>query len=257
MGKRLLTLISVVGILVVAGVARAEEQAGLFPLGRSWAGDRELPRPFGIGLNFYHQEQDYHLTSLTVNLPNVGLAEAAGVGVENTTNEVDVKADLWLLPFLNVFAIVGDVDGETTVDPGPPLSELEVDYEGLVYGGGLTLAAGGKLFFGSVTMVLTGTELDTSSSSVEAWVLMPRFGVHVGRMAFWVGAMYQEAEERHSGHISLPFFGNVNYDVELEEKEPWNYLVGLSAGISKHWNLELEGGFGDREHVVVSVGYRF
>jgi hypothetical protein len=257
MQKGLLVLIPLLGIAVVANVAQAEERSGLFPLGKSWAGDAELPRPFGIGLSLYRQEQGYDLKSLTVNLPNVGLAEAAGVKVENETVEGHLKLDLWLLPFFNVFGIVGRVEGETMVEPGPPLSQIEVDYEGTVYGGGGTVGIGGKRLFGSLSATYTGTELDTATSSVEAWVVTPRVGVRVKGIAFWVGAMYQDAEERHRGNISLPFFGSVTYDVELEEEEPWNYTAGLRAELGKHWELELEGGFGERKHALVSVGYRF
>ena len=257
MHKHLLVFIPLVGTLMVAAPADAEQPSALFPLGRSWAGDRELPRPFGIGLNLYHQTQDYDLKSLTLNLPNVGVAQASAIEIENRTDEQDVKLDLWLLPFLNVFGILGNVDGQTTVDPGPPLSQLEVDYDGLVYGGGVTLAAGGERFFGSVTAILTQTDLDTSTSSVEAWIITPRVGVRVKNMAFWAGAMYQEAAERHRGRLSLPFFGQVAYDVELAEKEPWNYLVGFRADINEHWGLELEAGFGNRKDAIVSIGYRF
>jgi hypothetical protein len=49
----------------------------------------------------------------------------------------------------------------------------------------------------------------------------------------------------------------VTYDVEMEEEEPWNYTAGLRAELGKHWELELEGGFGERKHALVSVGYRF
>jgi len=255
--KGLLVLIPLVGILMVATAVHAEERSGLFPLGRSWAGDKDIPRPFGIALSLYRQEQAYDLKSLTVNLPNVGLAEASGVEVENETLEEHLKLDLWLLPFFNVFGIVGHVEGETIVQPGPPLDEIEVDYDGVVYGGGGTVGIGVKWFFGSLSATFTDTELDTATSSVQAWILTPRVGVRVKSLSFWVGAMYQDAEERHRGNISLPFFGSVDYDVELEEEEPWNYTAGLRAELGRHWELELEGGFGERKHALVSFGYRF
>jgi hypothetical protein len=257
MHRRPFILVSVMAVLLIAGLVDGEESGGVFPLGRSLAGDRDLPRPFGIGLNFYHQTQDYRLRSLRLNLPFVDMTQATGIDIENRTNEFDLKADLWVLPFLNVFALAGNVEGETTVNPGPPLSELQVDYEGLVYGAGVTIAAGGKLFFGSVTAVVTETDLDTATSSVNAWVLTPRFGVHFDRMAFWIGGMYQEAEERHEGRITVPMFGEVTYDVEMESAEPWNFVAGLTANLSKHWELEVEGGLGDRQHALISIGYRF
>jgi len=257
MHTRLFILVTMAGILMVAGFAHAEEPKGLFPLGRSWVGDKHLPRPFGVEVTFYHQEQEYELASMTVNLPDAALAQAADIEFENQTNESDLQVDLWVLPFLNVFGIIGNVDGETTVNLGPPLGDIEVDYDGLVYGGGLTLAAGGERFFGSLSAILTQTDLDTSTSSVEAWILTPRVGVRLKNMAFYVGAMYQATEERHRGQISIPLFGKVSYDVKLEEKDPWNYLAGFTASLGEHWDLTLEGGAWDRKHVMISIGYRF
>ncbi|MDP2899034.1 MAG: hypothetical protein Q8Q12_21060 [bacterium] len=255
--KRLLILVLVVTYVLVTDAPSAEPSSPLFPLGRSWAGDRELPRPFGIGLDLYHQTQDYELRNLRLDLPMIDLSQVSRVEIENATSEESFKADVWLLPFLNVFGIIGNVDGETTVNPGPPLSELRVDYDGVVYGGGATLAGGIGRFFGSVSYILTKTDLDTATSSVDAWILNPRIGVRANAAEIWVGAMYQEAEEHHRGRIAVPFFGDVAYDVELEQKEPWNYLVGAGTNIADHWRLELEAGFGNRKHALFVLGYRF
>ncbi len=255
--KHLFVLLVTAECLMMATAADAEEPSAPFPLFRSWAGDRELPRPFGIGLNLYHQTQDYELRDLRLNLPTLDMGMVSRVEIENATSEVDFQADVWLLPFLNVFGIIGNVDGETIVNPGPPLDELKVDYDGLVYGGGATLAMGGKRFFGSVSAIITETDLDRATSSVEAWIVTPRVGVRTNVAEFWVGVMYQQAEERHRGRISVPIFGDVTYDVELEEKEPWNYLVGAGAGIGEHWRLELEAGFGNRKQALLLLSYRF
>ncbi len=257
MRKALFVLISLAGLLVVTTVAPAEKPSSFLPLGKSWVGDRELPRPFGIGLNLYHQTQDYELKGLTLNLPTVDMTQVSRIDIANATDEVNVQFDAWLLPFLNVFGIVGNVDGKTTVNPGPPLSELEVDYDGLVYGGGATLAGGVGRFFFSMSAITTETDLDTTTSSVDAWIFTPRVGVRAGAVELWGGAMYQEAEERHRGHISVPIFGDVAYDVELQEKEPWNYLIGAGTNIGEHWRLELEAGFGNRKQALFLLAYRF
>ncbi len=254
--KNVVALTLLAGILTTTAVL-AEEPTPLFPLGRSWAKGHELPRPLGIGLNLYHQTQDYGLKNLMLNLPAVDLSQVSRVEIENATDEVNLRADLWVLPFLNIFGIVGNVQGDTTVYPGPPLNKLEVDYEGLVYGGGATLAVGVGRFFGSLSYIFTETDLDTTTSSADARILTPRVGVRADSVQFWAGAMFQEAEEHHQGRISVPVFGDVAYDVELEEKDPWNYLVGAGTDISDHWRLELEAGFGNRKHALFLLGYRF
>ena len=252
----LIVISSLVGIFMTASVWGQDSQSR-FPLGRDLAGDRELPLPYGIGLNGHYQKQDYDLEKLRVNLPMFDPAQAAGVAVTNRTTEGNLKLDLWFLPFLNVFAIVGYVDGETEVALGPPFGDLDIDYDGIVYGGGITLAAGTEQFFGSLTAVYTESDLDVSTSSVKTWVLTPKAGIRTGFGEVWIGAMYQQTEEKHEGSISIPTLGTVAYEVELEEENPWNYLAGVHVDLGDRWDLELEGGIGDRKHVTASLVYRF
>jgi hypothetical protein len=145
------------------------------------------------------------------------------------------------------------------VDLGLPivLNDIRIDYSGLMYGGGATLAVGGKGWFSTVTYQITETDLDVRTSSVTGQVLTPKIGLTFKGAAVWVGAMYQKAEETHEGEWTVPFLGTVPYYVELEQAEPWNYHVGMAAGLSKHWRLRLQGAFGDREAVLANLEYRF
>jgi len=257
MNLRLIVLMSLIGIFLTIA-CMGQDSEPMFPLYRAMAGDRELPSPYGIGITYHHQKQDYDLVNLLVSLPGVDIAQAAAaVEIENTTDEANLKFDLWLLPFLNIFGIIGHVEGETEVTLPPPLGNLDVDYDGLVYGGGFTIAAGIERFFGSLTAVFTETDLDISTSSVEAFVLTPRVGYSAGFGEIWIGAMYQHTQEEHSGDVVIPQFGNVSFEVELEEKDPWNYLAGVKIDLGKSWDLELEGGVGERRHVTASLTYRF
>jgi len=69
--------------------------------------------------------------------------------------------------------------------------------------------------------------------------------------------MYQRAEETHEGIWEMPYLGLVPYYVELEQSEPWNYQIGMVAGLGEHWNLTLEGGVGSRKSVLANIEYRF
>lgn len=218
--------------------------------------DSRLPSPLGLGVNVYHQSQSYDLSSLRVNVLPGDLAALEGIEINNDVAEVNVKLDYWLLPVLNVFGILGNVNGETDVDtdliPG-----LSVKYDGVIYGAGVTLAAGWEQVFVTLTVALTETELDASTSSVKAWILSPKVGM-IGRYgAVWVGGMYQQTDEKHEGSITVPVFGSVDYNVEFEQKESWNGSVGFATGIGENWQIDLEGGFGDRMHASVSTTYRF
>ena len=234
--------------MVVAGTAGAETEVP--------ARDARLPLPFGIGFNIYHQDQSYDLTSLKVNVLEGDLAALEDIDIDNDVTETNLKLDWWALPFLDLFGIVGFVDGQTDVD-NDIIKNLSVDYEGVVYGGGLTLVGGWEPFFISLTAALMETELDTGTSSVKAFIVSPRVGVVTRYGALWGGAMYQETDERHKGVIDVPVFGRVEYDVEFEQKESWNGAAGYTTGVGAHWQIDLEAGFGDRIHASVSATYRF
>jgi len=262
-GKHL-NLYGLVCVLVLAAglCGRAES---IFPLARGMAGDMELPKPYGIGTTVYYQAQDYRLTSLRASIPGLdvsALMGAAQVMVENDLYETDVEVDVWIFPFLNACLLLGYIDGETSVAVDLLPDDLNIKYDGVVYGAGLTAAAGWKALFATMTATYTTTELDVANSSVEAWVLAPKTGMNTCLGAFWVGAMYQEAEEKHEGTINVnlgPGLGQlpVSYNIGLEQDDPWNYLAGFQATIFDSWNLMIEGGVGNRNHAAVTVTYRF
>ncbi len=227
------------------------------------ASGHQLPAPFGLGITLYDQTQDYVVDSLTLALPGIDPAVATNLPVDNRTDSFHLKADWWALPFLNLYAIGGKLDTTTTVrlgdlDLGLPirLNDLKIDNDGWVYGGGVTLVAGGTGWFTSVSGTYTKADLDVTDGSVEALVVTPKLGLVVDRGAVWIGAMYQDTEERHTGTYEIPFLGSVPFDVALGEATQWSGLIGGTVGVGEHLVLILEGGFGDRQSALVSLEYR-
>jgi len=225
---------------------------------------QQLPMKWGIGATLYTQTQPYDIVSLQIPLAGLDLGAAEDLEIKNTTDSYHLKFDYWLFPFLNVFLLGGQIDGTTTVklsdvDLGLPitLNNIRIDYSGIMYGGGATLAFGGKGWFTSITYDITETDLDVATSSVSAWVVTPRVGLTFKGAAIWVGAMYQNAEETHEGVWEMPYLGAVPYYAVLEQSDPWNYQIGMVAGIGEHWNLNFEGGVGSRKSVTAALEYRF
>ena len=70
--------------------------------------------------------------------------------------------------------------------------------------------------------------------------------------------MYQQVDEEQQGGLTVAELGGrVDYDVELEEKESWNTLVGLGMALNDRWRLDLEGGAGERTQVTGTLTHRF
>ncbi len=244
-------------------LAAAPARAGLPLLADSVPDKSMLPLPYGIGVTVYGQNQPYKLDRLKIDFQGFALPSTSSIRIENSLREQDAKFDFWLFPFMNVFGLVGSLDGDTSVDLSHAnlpvaLGSVDINYHGSVFGGGVTLAAGGKHWFGSLTTIYTDTSLSGDfQSTAKAFVITPKLGLTSDRGSAWIGATYQKTDEHHAGNITLPFIGPVGFAVELRQKNTWNGAVGMESALTKHFHLELEGGFGSRKSASVGLGYRF
>ena len=236
------------------------------PFMKDLAGDSELPRPWGISIDFYTMDQDYDIADLQFELPGVSIEDPSQIMATNEVMHFDLKADVWLLPFLNVFGLVGKVDTDTLVDfskaeiTGLPfdLGTLPVTFDGTVYGGGFTLVYGTERWFTSATTTYTSTSISGDfESSVDSLSIQPRIGLIRDNWVFWGGAMYLDVDETHSGAIDLPYIGPVPFAVDLVTKDSWNYTVGTGYYFSDRANLSFEVGFGNRTHTLFNFNVRF
>lgn len=226
----------------------------------------ELPRPWGIGVDFYTMDQEYDIDFLRFDLPGVSLDDPSLLSVTNEVQHFDVKLDAWVLPFLNVFAVIGHLESTTIIDLSQapvqglpfPLKTLPVDTDGTVVGVGITLAYGGDDWFTSVTATRTETDLSGNfDSNVDSLTIQPRIGIVRGPWQAWVGGLYLDTEETHSGTAELPVLGPLPFDVVLGGADDWNTTIGVRHVFTEHAALTLELGFGDREHTLFNFNYRF
>ncbi len=246
--------------------------------GNDMAGDRALPATWGIGLDYFEMSQPYQLDFLSFAPPVLPIADPSILPIENDVRHTDLKFDVWVLPFLNVFAIYGRIDGETHIDlsvlglPLPPeANSLTVDYDGDVFGGGITVAIGGERWFASVTGTVTDTDLGGNfDSSVNATTLQPRIGARFGdHTEFWIGGYIIDAEESHSGTIALdlgPFVPlpppltnpvPLDFAVDLSQARDFNLSFGMHATFAENWETTVEIGGGDRRTVLANITRRF
>ena len=251
-------------LCTAAGLAQAEST---LPFGRSWAGEHDLPKPYGVGFDLFSMDQAYAIRSLDFELPGASISDPSAIRVDNALTHVDLKADAWLFPFLNVFAMVGNVHANTRVDLGavtipnvPPglLDDLLIRYSGEVYGGGLTLAYGGKHWFTSLTGTYAKTSLSGDfDSSVRTRAWQPRIGLIAGDWVFWTGTMFIDIEESHSGRIALPVLGEVPFAVELENQNRDSAVFGLQRRLADTVDLNFEFSNSARRSTLLNLTWRF
>lgn len=247
--------------------------------GNSLAGDRNLPKRWGISIDYFAMKQPYQLDSLSIAPPVLPITDPSILPIDNEIRHTDLKIDVWVTPFLNIFGIYGQIDGETSIDLGvlgipfpPAVRNLIVDYDGDVYGGGAVLAVGGDRWFASVTGTFTDTDLAGSfESSVKATTIQPRIGMRFGDHAeIWIGGYFIDAEEKHSGTLSLdlgpiiappggpiPRPVELDFGVDLSQAEDFNWSMGTHMIMMGSWEATVEVGGGNRRTVLASLTYRF
>jgi hypothetical protein len=221
----------------------------------------ELPKPFGAGLVYYYLNRSIEITDVRVGrngAPPASVSDFAQLGAEARVNNANVKFDVWLLPFLNVYAIAGHIwnESETTIDvtlppvlPGgaPRQRRLTVptEMQGSVGGLGITLAGGyGPFFFAGD---VNGARADLGfDDRFKAVVTSIRSGWHgqAGRRPIraWINATYWDTFTEAKGTVDDPDGGTLAFEVDQGPAEPWTFGVGASYS-PKTW-LELSADYG-------------
>lgn len=234
----------------------------------------DLPKAFGLNLSYMTLEQGINVDSIALQgLDPLDLKMEAEPG-KQVTDVITLRADVWLFPFLNLYALVGKLEGYSETDVnvsvklgpiGPLKTKIEdfrLDLDGDIKGAGFVLAGGYEQWFALVDASYTQTELTVIDGAIDAIVVSPRIGydfhTHGVPLRFWVGAMYQNVEQELSGSIrdlGIPLDGD--FEVKQSLASEWNTIAGLQYEINKNWYLLGEMGFGERESLFFSIDRRF
>ena len=227
-----------------------------------------LPLPFGLSVAYTYVAQNTEVSHVKVKDRTLDLDIPAAKTASHT---VVFRSDVWLLPILNVYGMVGYTNGQTEpklrLRDGTTLGNKTVSYTRAMYGGGATLAAGYRAFFltldGNYTTGAVQTDKkQIGNHEIYSITFTPRFGLIFssgawGEGSAWVGGMYMDfAQEVRD---SLTARGKeVDYSVRIKAKDPWNLLLGGNWQYDKHWSIAAElGGVLDRFQVTTAAMFRF
>jgi len=238
-----------------------------------------LPRPFGISFGYVHQDQPFDVNEVFVNGIDVKTPGLAVVNeVQNEESTWILRLDAWILPFWNVYGLLGRTEGQAigplqiNLEPVFPLicglpgnncaidTTFDIKYKADVVGWGTTVAGGYKDFFGMIDYNRTTADLDISITDAKATVISSRIGWN-GKMGgftgvLWVGAMYQDIAQVLDLQIDI---GDNTLDVSIDQsaQAPWNYLIGGQWDVSRSFSVLAEFGFGKRKSQMLNLTYRF
>jgi len=172
----------------------------------------DLPYPAGVSVNVVYAEQDIKLSDLglsTGSNPTVPVDFIKFGRVHAPVFTGNVRGDLWLFPFLNVYAMAGGARVTTDVTIAEPVQfNTKVDQNGQYAGFGLTGTMGIKHNWLAFDVNWAWTKTENLNQAVNTRIFGIRYGraqkiSATQRVAFWLGAMKQTLNSGTDGSIAL------------------------------------------------------
>jgi hypothetical protein len=211
----------------------------IFPIWGKKAIERgfDLPFPVGIGINYLYMKQDIGLGALGLSAgdnPTQPVDFIQFSGAESEVSSYNVRLDLWVLPFLNVYGLYGRGQAKTTVVISEPIEfESGVDQTGNFYGIGFTTAIGIKRNWLSFDINWTWSDLELLENPVEARVLGIRYGRTIKlspkkRLTFWIGTMNQKFETVTQGSVLLADVIPAEFKDTLQDYQNSEWYLNLN-----------------------------
>lgn len=253
--------------------AQPQEQTSRFPLlaDKARARGRELPPPFGVMLVTNWMDSDWRFTHAAVGIsdnPGVTLDAAENATMDLQVSTTGLKADMWLLPFLDLMVGYGTVDVDAQLGLRDiPLAIgtrgdaiVPMDFGGTYYSFGGVFAGAYNRFYGACDFNWLKTRLDgdASLSSDGFWTFTaaPKLGYNAGLSQVYVGARYISKNENFQGTVALPSGNNMSFDVNVETNT-WAANFGIRTIMLKHWEILMESSIGQRYQITGGIGYRW
>lgn len=223
----------------------------------------ELPATFGVGPVYYYLARDVEVTDVRLGRNGeapASVSEYAQLSAESKVDNYNIKADVWILPFLDLYAIAGAIQNRTnttievTLPPLLPDNEprtttvtVPTSLDGSVGGVGMTLAGGYKWFFGALDVNWARADLGFDDE-FKAVVSSLRLGWNgkVGKrpLRAWVNATRWDTAFEVKGTIVDPDDGStLAFEVDQGPAKPWTYGVGMQYGARPWFDLAVDAGW--------------
>ena len=79
----------------------------------------EIPLPLGISAAFYHVTRDIDVTSISASIndnPLQSVDDSLKMDVTTPVNTGSLRMDAWILPFLNVYGLIGGIENTSEIN---------------------------------------------------------------------------------------------------------------------------------------------
>lgn len=251
------------------------------PLGKSWFDDQniDLPLPFGVSAFFTLMSRNIDISNVEVafqDQPKQSINDFSSFDLNNKSTVAAVKVDAWLLPFVNVYGLLGYVSSNASLDatitidrivfPGPEIVipiRNSSNIQGNYFGIGSTGVAGHKSWFILGDVNYGYSKLDEFNGKIDFWMFSTRTGfqtkINNNQLRTWIGGMYLSSNRTLQLRVENDILGSIEVDIYQQTQNPFTFQLGSSMSLSKHFEVvaELGTNFSDASLGVLTTSYRF
>ena len=240
----------------------------------------ELPKTYGLGVAAHYQHQDIDMQGFTVQgidvTDDLPLIDPLGSEIDSDILTGQFRADVWLLPFLNLSLLAGEVETNSEVTlrftPGfrnlveltggtelPEFYSFDTETNASTLGLGLMTGFQYEQLVMSLGVNYLETVTDETNSEIEALLWMGMVGYDFGAigMQALAGVQYLDTDRTLEGSVPLEGGKDLTFaiDVGLEET---TFLVGFNKDIGRNWTLSsFLGANGTKSSLTANFGYRW
>lgn len=216
----------------------------------------KLPYSAGIGINYLWQESDLIMDNLQVGFNNGPMTNLDEIirfeGSTSTASGVNVRPDIWLFPFLNVYGIFAQAKTSTAIDaqlwlPDTSNNWREVtafstkaDFDATTFGFGLTPTFAIKGWWLALDMNMEWTDVSALDKPVFTFIFGPRMGKTIQisddmNFAFWFGAFRLKFSSETSGSLNLSDLMNSD-DLQSKVDQGYIRIDEAQTNLDSWWN---------------------
>ncbi len=238
----------------------------------------ELPLTFGTGgILTYLDGRKIDVSDVRVGLDgdSQSVSDYAMLNSTSTVFNANFRFDTWILPFLNVYALVGYVHNDSATNlhvtlprPGPIPGTIERDIavdtslDGTVGGIGMTLAAGYKDFFMVMDYNYNRADLgfdDNFTARIGTLRAGWQGKVNGRSIQVWLGGGNWDTAATAKGHTVLEDGSVFTFEADQHPHTEWMYDIGVNFMPTKRWQLFADFGtdFDGGMFAVIGPTYRF
>lgn len=185
----------------------------------------DLPYSAGLSVNYLTQESELVIDNIMVGFnggPQFDIDEIIRIDEAiASASAINVRPDIWVFPFLNVYGILGKVKSSTKIGAGiflPDTSNVwnevasfgtTAKFDGTVMGIGITPTMGVGGGWIALDMNFAWTDIEALDKPVKTFVFGPRFGKSFkfkkpqSQIAVWAGGFRVQFSSETSGSLPL------------------------------------------------------